>query len=103
MAVTSDVEGAELERLRKRLERERKARQQTEAIAEQGMLALYQKQVELQLQAALLDKARDAILVQDLQGHTLYWNQSAERLYGWTSAEAVGKNTASLLHQGQQA
>jgi PAS domain S-box-containing protein len=35
-------------------------------------------------QAALIDKAHDAILVQNLEGEILYANPSAERLYGWT-------------------
>ncbi len=39
-------------------------------------------------QAILLDNARDAILVTDAEGKIVYWNKSAERLYGW-SAEAV--------------
>ncbi len=34
-------------------------------------------------QAALIDKAHDAILVQNLDGAILYANPSAERLYGW--------------------
>lgn len=34
-------------------------------------------------QAALIDKAHDAILVQALDGRILYANPSAERLYGW--------------------
>ena len=36
-------------------------------------------------QAALLDKARDAICVTDIDQKILYWNKSAERLYGWSS------------------
>ena len=40
-------------------------------------------------QAALLDKAQDAIFVQDQQGAVTYWNKSAERLYGWTAGEMV--------------
>ena len=35
-------------------------------------------------QAALIDKAHDAILVQDLQDRIVYANPSAERLLGWT-------------------
>jgi len=35
-------------------------------------------------QAALIDKAHDAILVQDLAGRILYANPSAEKLYGWS-------------------
>ena len=38
-------------------------------------------------QAALIDKAHDAILVQDLTGRVLYANPSAEKLYGWSLAE----------------
>ena len=40
-------------------------------------------------QAALLDKAQDAILVQDLEGRIAFWNQSAQRLYGWSSEEIL--------------
>ena len=41
-------------------------------------------------QASLLDKAQDAIVVRDLAHRITYWNKSAERLYGWTAAEALG-------------
>ncbi|MDI1312738.1 response regulator [Prosthecobacter sp.] len=41
--------------------------------------------------ASLLDLSRDVILVCGLDHHVTYWNKSAERLYGWTSAEAVGR------------
>ena len=49
-------------------------------------------------QAALLDKARDAILVRDLEGNILYWNQGAERMYGWTREEAIGRNVRDLFY-----
>jgi PAS domain S-box-containing protein len=54
----------------------------------------------IQQQAALLDKARDAISVQDLDDHIRYWNQSAENLYGWTAAEAIGRKDSELLFRG---
>ena len=44
-------------------------------------------------QAAFLDKARDAILVRDLEGKILFWNKGAERMYGWTREEVVGRNS----------
>jgi PAS domain S-box-containing protein len=50
----------------------------------------------IQEQAALLDRASDAISVQDLEGRVLYWNQSAEALYGWTAAEAIGRHISEL-------
>lgn len=52
-------------------------------------------------QAALLDKARDAILVCDLNNRIVYWNQGAERIYGWTVAEALGQNLTQLLFHGK--
>ncbi|MEI9895993.1 MAG: PAS domain S-box protein [Chthoniobacter sp.] len=54
-------------------------------------------------QAALLDEARDAICVNDLNQRILFWNKSAERLYGWTSNEALGRNANQLLCQDQVA
>jgi len=42
-------------------------------------------------QAALLDQAQDAILVRDLEQKILFWNKGAEKIYGWTAEEVVGK------------
>jgi diguanylate cyclase (GGDEF)-like protein/PAS domain S-box-containing protein len=50
------------------------------------------------LQASLLDKAHDAIMVVSASDARLtYWNRGAERLFGWTAEEAVGKTMAELL------
>ena len=48
-------------------------------------------------QAALLDQAQDAILVRDLNHNIQFWNKGAERIYGWSAEEAVGKNVFQLL------
>ncbi|MGL6341322.1 MAG: hybrid sensor histidine kinase/response regulator, partial [Waterburya sp.] len=48
-------------------------------------------------QAALLDIASDAIYVRDLEHRILFWNSGAERLYGWTVAETLGKKTSELM------
>jgi len=58
------------------------------------------KRAEAQIaeQAAFLDKAQDAILVRDLEGKVLFWNKGAERMYGWTSQEVLGRDKAELLH-----
>ena len=57
------------------------------------------KRAEQQIteQAALLDQAQDAILVRDLDQNILFWNKGAEKIYGWTAEEAVGKNAKELL------
>ena len=48
-------------------------------------------------QAALLDHAQDAISVRDLESNIVYWNKGAERLYGWSPEEALGRNEFELL------
>jgi len=55
-------------------------------------------QERLSAQAALLDKAKDAILVSDLDGLVRYWNKGAERLYGWSSEDAVGRSVVGLIY-----
>ncbi|MGX9965509.1 PAS domain S-box protein [Roseomonas sp. F4] len=49
-------------------------------------------------QAALLDQARDAILVRGTDHRVEYWNRSAERMYGWTAEEAIGRPITELLY-----
>ncbi|HSI63628.1 MAG TPA: PAS domain S-box protein, partial [Candidatus Saccharimonadia bacterium] len=62
------------------------------------------KQAEEKLleQATLLDHAQDAILVRGLDHEILYWNRSAERLYGWTAEEALGHSIRELLYPGSK-
>ncbi len=57
------------------------------------------KQVEERLreQAALLDKAQDAIWVLNLDGTIAFWNRSAERIYGWTADEVRNRGARELL------
>ena len=50
-------------------------------------------------QAALLDKAHDAIVVRDLNNRVMYWNKAAELLYGYTAEEAIGRNSEELFYQ----
>ena len=51
----------------------------------------------LSQQAALLDKATDAIVVRTLDHRVTFWNSSAERLYGWSSEEAIGESVRDLV------
>jgi len=63
------------------------------------------KRAEQQIreQAALLDQAQDAILVRDLGQNILFWNRGAEKIYGWSAAEAIGKNARELLFRESSA
>ncbi len=54
-------------------------------------------------QASLLDKARDAILVCDLNHRILYWNQGAEKIYGWRSEEVLGREVCDVICGGDDA
>jgi len=53
--------------------------------------ALQQSGEHIREQAALLDKAKDAIVVLDLEHRIIFTNESALRLYGWTGEDIVGK------------
>lgn len=63
----------------------------------QDTTAMKQVEERLREQAALLDKAQDAIWVINLDGTVTFWNQSAERIYGWTAEQAGGRNARALL------
>ncbi len=48
-------------------------------------------------QAALIEESRDAIVVRDLEGRVRFWNRGAERVHGWSSAEACGRDLRDLV------
>ncbi|MFN2242374.1 MAG: PAS domain S-box protein, partial [Anaerolineae bacterium] len=49
-------------------------------------------------QAHLLDLVLDAVILRDEQGVIIFWNRGAEKLFGWASDEALGKQAHALLH-----
>ena len=52
--------------------------------------------------AVVVRDAHDAITVQDMQGRILAWNPGAERMYGWSEAEALQMNICDLVPEGQR-
>lgn len=52
---------------------------------------------KIQEQANLLAIATDAIFVYDLDDRVLFWNRGAERLYGWTVDEVMGRDWRSFM------
>jgi len=58
-----------------------------------------QKQIERQLryQAQLLENVSDAVIAIDNDYRITSWNTAAEKLYGWTAAEVLGKHLYHIL------
>jgi two-component system CheB/CheR fusion protein len=61
-----------------------------------------QKANELLRLAVVVRDSHDAITVQDLEGAILAWNPAAERIYGWSEAEALGMNIRDLIAKTQR-
>ena len=47
--------------------------------------------------SALVDSSDDAIVAKDTDGIIIAWNPAAERLFGWTAQEIIGKSIRRLL------
>lgn len=47
--------------------------------------------------ASIIDSSEDAILTKSLDGTITAWNRGAERIYGYTAEEIVGKNISLLV------
>ena len=68
------------------------------------------KQAELSLKkandylrlATVVRDANDAILLQDLNGNIMAWNNAAQRMYGWSESKALMLNIAKLVPEHLQ-
>ncbi|CAN7608583.1 PAS domain-containing protein [Variovorax paradoxus] len=50
----------------------------------------------------LVEGAGDAIMVCDAQGAITFWNRAAERIFGFTEAEALGQSLDMIIPQRQR-
>ncbi|HXZ81788.1 MAG TPA: PAS domain S-box protein [Terriglobales bacterium] len=46
--------------------------------------------------ALIMDSSEDAIIAKDLNGNITHWNKGAERTYGYTAEEVIGKSITML-------
>jgi len=70
--------------------------EQIDALVKQ--LSLEEKALEEEEKFRVLSSAaRDAIVMMDINGMTTFWNKGAERIFGFTREDAIGKELHRFL------
>ena len=69
----------------------------------QDMGRLGEVEAEARRLAAVVESSADAIVVKTLDGRITNWNAAAERMFGYTAAEAVGQPVQMLLPPEREA
>jgi PAS domain S-box-containing protein len=70
---------------------------ETAPVPDQASLALGREDLAAHHYRAIVESSDDAILSKDLEGQILSWNRGAERLFGFTSEEAVGRPVTIVI------
>ncbi|MBY0555865.1 MAG: EAL domain-containing protein, partial [Burkholderiaceae bacterium] len=67
-----------------------------QSLAQRSSHAYVQVESQLQHQAQILDHIHESVLTMDMSGFIISWNKGAERLFGYSSVEAIGRNILFL-------
>lgn len=89
--------GEAFESEKKLLNESEAANEELERLVKERTAELERNTTQMGYQAKLLDLANDAILVRTADGRITYWNEGAERLYGWKKEDALGKLTQEVI------
>jgi two-component system cell cycle sensor histidine kinase/response regulator CckA len=63
---------------------------------------LKEKQEDLRRLATVVSDSNDAVILHDLDGKILAWNRGARETYGYTEAEALGKNVRDIVAESDR-
>lgn len=66
-------------------------------VAHEDITDRRQAEQQASMQAALLDEIDVSVVVTDLDLNVLSWSAGAERLYGWTAQEAIGRSVRETV------
>jgi two-component system, NarL family, sensor histidine kinase UhpB len=61
-----------------------------------AVAAMQLKEEEIKFKANLLSTVGQALIATNLEGIVIYWNEAAEKMYGWLSEEALGRKIMEL-------
>lgn len=67
------------------------------------LAALEDLRGRLRWMSAIVESTTDAIVGEDLRGYITSWNAGAERLYGYSAEEALGRHVSFLVPEGREA
>jgi len=85
----------ELEKMVEELKGEVHKRKQAETF-------LKEKVEELRRMATVVSDSNDAVIMHDFEGNILAWNRGANETYGYTEAEALGKNVREIVAEADR-
>lgn len=80
-----------------RIDNEKKLQQINEELEQR----VEERTAKVKEQAIILNQIHDSVISTDLNGFITNWNKGAERLFGFTSDEAIGKNISFLYPEDQ--
>jgi diguanylate cyclase (GGDEF)-like protein/PAS domain S-box-containing protein len=69
---------------------------QVHSLAQRSTHAYVQVEAQLAQQSQILDQLHESVLTMDQTGYITSWNKGAERLFGYSALEAIGRNILFL-------